>query len=115
MSLKGNFLPKPLVRLSPDYVIAKLGPSTKGTAFWTNMDVINASETARKTAEQLQASIPASREFGGWKFVVITGGSKNIAEGSVSETVSWVTLPVMLQDHLDGWEKFIQRAINHAI
>ncbi len=110
-----NFLPKPLVSLSPDYVIAKLGPSTKGTAFWTNMDVINASETAKITAEQLQSLMPAPGVFVDWKFVVITGGSKKFEEGSVSETVSWVTLPVMLQDHRDAWEKFVQRAIHHAI
>ena len=79
------------------------------------MDVINASETAKKTAEQLHASIPATQEFAGWKFVVITGGSKKFDEGSVSDTVSWVTVPVMLQDHMDEWEEFVQGAIHHAI
>lgn len=78
------------------------------------MDVIHSSETAKETAEQLQASIPATQEFAGWKFVVITGGSKKFEEGSVSDTVSWVTLPVMLQDHMDAWEEFVQRAILHA-
>lgn len=109
-----GFLPKPLVTLSPDYVIAKLGSSTKGTAFWTNLDVINASGTAKETAEQLQASIKNIHELVGWKFIVITGGSKCFSEGSVSELVSWITVPVMLQDHMYSWEEFVQRAILHA-
>ena len=111
--LRCDGLPSQLKQLNPDFVIASLETKGQGIAIWTNLDVIHTRETAVHTAKELAAQTDATN-LSRWKFLVLTGGSRQIETGPQSEFVQWATLPLMLQDHFESWTAMLHRMLSHA-
>jgi hypothetical protein len=109
-----RFVPETIAYLSPDFVITQLNPTSRGIAIWSNLDPISAESTASTTAQQLKKVTDRMGSVLGWKSIVITGGGNSIASGELSDSISWASLPLMLQDVRNEWNAFVGELIHHV-
>lgn len=106
-------IPAQIRSLSPDFVIGNLERKASGVSIWSNLDVVKPQETAKRTAAQL-AQIIQPEHNATWKYLIVTGGSKRIDSGEICDSVKWISVPLMLQDHLESWITVIREALTHA-
>ncbi|MDB4614726.1 DUF2357 domain-containing protein, partial [bacterium] len=101
-------LPSWVKELKPDLAIVS---GKQHIAIWTALDVLDPSGTALKLAEDLLDSCTAVTNC---KLLVVVGGSRKFQRGNHMKQVTWLTVPLMVQDSIEEWQQGIAEMLINA-
>jgi hypothetical protein len=107
--------PSWLASLCPDLLVFSHDSHPKGTAIWTQMDVVDPVRTAEALAASLAKRLTEIADKSNWRFWIVVGGARQFTSGMVGQCVGWSAVPLMLQDNHPNWSRLFDRQVSNVL